>query len=107
MSDDQSTNTENQNTNDDDQNTSLARYTCLECQAGIMTMKPRTYFTWLAGELITVPDFPAWVCDVCGRSEHDVQAIIRLNILLNPGAGHSSRSPNRKPRTYDRPSIQP
>lgn len=107
MSDDQSNETEDQKTNQDEQNTSVTRYTCVECQAGIMSMKPKTYFTWLAGELITVPDFPAWVCDVCGRSEHDVQAIIRLNILLNPNAGHSPRSPNPKPRTYDRPSIQP
>ena len=107
MSDGQSTNGEDQKITDDDQNTNVARYTCVECQAGVMKLKPKTYFTWLAGELITVPDFPAWVCDVCGRSEHDGQAIIRLNILLNPGAGHSPGSPNRKPRTYDRPSIQP
>ena len=26
-----------------------------------------TYFTWLNEELITVPHFPAWVCDMCGR----------------------------------------
>jgi len=107
MSDDQSTDSKNQNTKSDDQNKNVSRFTCAECQAGVMSMKSTTYFTWLAGELITVPDFPAWVCDVCGRSEHDVQAIIRLNILLNPGTGHSPRSPNRKPRTYDRPSIQP
>ena len=107
MSDDQSTVSDNKKINDDDQNTSVPRYTCVECQAGVMKMEPKTYFTWLAGELITVPDFPSWVCDVCGRSEHDVQAIIRLNILLNPSAGHPPRSPNPKPRTYDRSSIQP
>jgi len=22
------------------------------------------YFTWLGDELIAVPDFPAWVCDI-------------------------------------------
>ena len=46
-----------------------------------------TYFTWLGDELITVPDFPAWVCDVCGRREYDLQALNQLNLLLNSNAG--------------------
>jgi YgiT-type zinc finger domain-containing protein len=40
---------------------------CSECQAGQMRRVFVTYFTWLGDELITVPDFPAWRCDVCGR----------------------------------------
>ena len=55
-----------------------------------------TYFTWLGDELITVPDFPAWMCDVCGRREYDVHALNQLSLLLAPNAGH----PNPKaPRT--------
>ena len=65
-----------------------------------------TYFTWLAGELITVPDFPAWVCDVCGRREYDGQAIAQLNILLNPNTGSSSKVVKRKARN-DQPPAQP
>ena len=60
---------------------------CAECQAGIMHRKKITYLTWLNDDLITVPDFPAWVCDVCGRREYDGQALFQLNLLLNPNAG--------------------
>jgi hypothetical protein len=51
----------------------------------------------LGDELITVPDFPAWSCDVCGRREYDTNALNQLSLLLAPNAGH----PNpRSPRTY-------
>jgi YgiT-type zinc finger domain-containing protein len=48
-----------------------------------------TYFTWLGDELITVPNFPAWICDVCGKREYDERAIGWLSALLNPDAGKS------------------
>lgn len=46
-----------------------------------------TYFTWLGDELITVPNFPAWVCDVCGKREYDRTAESWLLTLLKPDAG--------------------
>ena len=64
---------------------------CIECQSGIMHLQYLTYFTWLNGELITVPNFPAYVCDLCGRREYDRRAINWLNTLLKPEAG---RKPN-------------
>lgn len=55
-----------------------------------------TYYTWLDDELITVPDFPAWVCDVCGRCEYDGMALNQLNLLLIPNAGKpAARRPQR------------
>ncbi len=67
---------------------SVPRYTlCMECQTGILRQEKLTYFTWLNDELITVPNFPAWVCDVCGKRDYDSEAIIRLNTLLSPEAG--------------------
>ena len=60
---------------------------CNNCQAGMMQVRYITYFTWLSEELITVPNFPAWVCDVCGRREYDERAISWLTMLLNPNAG--------------------
>jgi YgiT-type zinc finger domain-containing protein len=61
-------------------------------------MRPSTatYFTWLGDALITVPDFPCWVCDICGRREYDPKALSALNLLLSPNAG--SPTP-RYPRT--------
>jgi YgiT-type zinc finger domain-containing protein len=77
---------------------------CPECSAGVMRLRNITYFTWLNGELITVPNFPAWICDVCGRREFDPRAITWLNTLLNTSAGRSKsrvklRGSNRPPGT--------
>jgi len=84
-----------------------ARYTCPECQAGLMRLEHVTYLTWLIGELITVPDFPAWICDVCGRREYDLEAVSWLNILLSSGSGHSSRPPKRRKLPPDQLPARP
>jgi YgiT-type zinc finger domain-containing protein len=60
---------------------------CPVCKAGVLRLRYLTYFTWLDEELITVPNFPAWVCDMCGRREYDTRAISWLNTILNPVAG--------------------
>ncbi len=78
---------------------------CPECFAGIMHMEAVTYFTWLNKELVTVPNFPAWVCDMCGRREFDSRAIIWLNTLLNPGTGRASVNRSRQSRIS--PGDQP
>jgi YgiT-type zinc finger domain-containing protein len=64
-----------------------------------------TYFTWLGDELITVPNFPAWICDVCGRREYDQKARIWLTALLNPETGRNStaKPPIRPPATRRSP----
>ncbi len=81
------------------QNQQDAILPCNECQAGQMHRRFLTYFTWLGDELITVPDFPAWVCDVCGRREYDLQALSQLNLLLNANAGKSTRRVRRPARS--------
>jgi YgiT-type zinc finger domain-containing protein len=72
-------------------------YPCPECHAGVMLPRRITYFTWLGGELITVPLFPAWICDVCGRREYDEKAIQWLNMILDPNAGKPTVSNRRTP----------
>ena len=72
-------------------------FQCNECQAGVMRLTYITFFTWLDDELVTVPNFPAWICDVCGRREYDERAISWLSTLLNPDTGKSS-SHRRRPR---------
>ncbi|RPI87860.1 MAG: YgiT-type zinc finger protein [Chloroflexi bacterium] len=80
-----------------DQSNEFVEYAavCPECKTGVTRLKYITYFTWLENELITVPNFPAWICDVCGRREYDTRAINWLNTLLNPAAG-KKRSPRRR-----------
>jgi YgiT-type zinc finger domain-containing protein len=63
---------------------------CTECQAGVLHLRHITYFTWLEEELVTVPNFPAWICDVCGRREYDSRAISWLVMLLNPETGKAA-----------------
>ena len=70
---------------------------CMECHAGVLTLRHITYFTWLGSELITVPNFPAWICDVCGRREYDEKAIHWLNTLLDPNAGKPTKAQRRTP----------
>ncbi|MFL7893657.1 MAG: YgiT-type zinc finger protein [Anaerolineales bacterium] len=72
-------------------------YHCPECLAGVMRMEAVTYFTWLDEELVTVPNFPAWVCDMCGRREFDPRAITWLNTLLNPATGRKTNRKDRRP----------
>ncbi len=77
---------------------------CPECHTGILHLEYLTYFTWLNDELITVPNFPSWVCDVCGKREYDTHAVSWLNMLLSPTTGRK-RKPRRKnlPRNLNRP----
>ncbi|MCD6401876.1 MAG: YgiT-type zinc finger protein [Anaerolineales bacterium] len=81
-------------------------YTCPECQAGKMHLKYIPYYLWLGEDLITVPEFPAWVCDICGKREYDSKAVSWLRILLE--AGHR-RTVHRQARhikgTEDRPTA--
>ena len=85
------------------ENVSIQPFPCNECPAGMMHPRLITYFTWLSDELITVPHFPAWVCDVCGKREYDEKAISWLTMLLSPDAGkptHHRRKPHlHRPRT--------
>ena len=68
---------------------------CHECQAGQMHREYVVYYTWIGDDLITVPDFPAWVCDFCGRREYDVHALNRLTLILSPNAGNSTSKRKR------------
>ncbi len=66
-----------------------------------------TYFTWIGDDLVTVPDFPAWVCDVCHRREYDVQALNQLSLMLSPNAGKPSPRPRPMPRPVERKNPRP
>jgi YgiT-type zinc finger domain-containing protein len=68
---------------------------CTECQAGVLHVRYLTYFTWLDDELVSVPNFPAWVCDLCGRREYDQRAIAWLTIMLNPETGKPAPASRR------------
>ena len=62
-------------------------YPCPNCQGGRKQLRSATLMTWLGDDLITVPNFPAWICDLCGHRNYDTQALAQLSLLLNPEAG--------------------
>jgi YgiT-type zinc finger domain-containing protein len=84
-------------------------YPCNECQAGVLHVHYITYFTWLDDELVSVPNFPAWVCDVCGRREYDQRAIAWLTMMLNPEAGKPAVNARRirTPKDGKRDLLRP
>lgn len=83
-------------------------FPCRRCQAGIQRLRYITYFTWMGDELITVPNFPAWVCDVCGHREYDERAITWLITLLNPDAGKPALSkPQVRPTAKEPKARRP
>ncbi len=92
-------------------NNTKESFPCSECQAGMMQLRHLTYFTWLDEELVTVPNFPAWVCDMCGRREYDARAISFLVAILNPDTGKTTTTQRRarlplKKRDGTRPSPE-
>jgi YgiT-type zinc finger domain-containing protein len=72
-------------------------YICSECQTGHLKPGHITYHTWVGEHLLTIPQFAAWICDVCGRVEYDEYALELLNRLLNgrPETGRGSASQSR------------
>lgn len=72
--------------------------TCPECQVGTYQLKLVTYYTWLGDELITVPDFPCWVCDVCKRFDYDQKALNQISLVLNSQLGKPVSKSKRSPR---------
>jgi YgiT-type zinc finger domain-containing protein len=77
--------------------------TCGECPAGTLHRENTTLLTWLGNELITVPDFPAWVCDICGRREYDQRALSQLSLILSPTAGKPTPKRRKIPA---RPTVK-
>jgi len=73
-------------------------FPCNECHAGNLQPRRLTYFTWIGSQLISVPHFPAWVCDVCGRREYDMKAVMWLDMILDPNAGKPTKKRRGTPR---------
>ncbi len=79
-------------------------HVCPECHTGVLRLEYLTYFTWLNDELITVPNFPSWVCDICGKRDYDTHAISWLNMLLSPTTGRKPKPRRRSlPHKVNRP----
>ncbi len=79
---------------------------CPKCQGGRKRFRSATFMTWLGNDLITVPNFPAWICDICGHRSYDSHALAELSMLLNPNAGtpiHPKPPDSTLPSSNNRP----
>jgi YgiT-type zinc finger domain-containing protein len=83
------------------------QYSCPSCHGGHVALQRVAYLTWINGELITVPDFPAWICDLCGEREYDQRALTWLNIILSPDTGRKKHPVPYQISLPQRPPIQP
>lgn len=58
------------------------RLTCSRCQIGQMRETRLPYTVIEHNKLVSVPDMPARVCDVCGNRDFDREAVKRLYLML-------------------------
>ncbi len=70
---------------------------CGRCQVGQKHLRLVTFITSIGEEMITVPDFPAWVCDICGHRHYDNHALAQLALVLNSQAGQPVNYPYPQP----------
>ncbi len=80
----------------DDRNPENYFESCPECQVGTLRPGAVPYYARLEGTLVTVPSFPAWICDVCRHCEYDEDALEDLRVILGPAAQIPSLPAPRK-----------
>lgn len=72
-------------------------YICPECRVGHLQSGTAFYGLWVGETFLTIPDFPAWICDVCGAREYDHLALHDLRATLGASApGRPSDQPDRQ-----------
>lgn len=60
------------------------RHRCPRCSFGNLRPTRSTYVRQVGGQVVTVPNFTLWRCDVCGFSRYDTAALARVDLLLGP-----------------------
>jgi YgiT-type zinc finger domain-containing protein len=68
---------------------------CPHCQAGNLNLKRVVYARWYGAQFVTIPNFPAWVCDVCGSLEYDGAALEQVRLVLGREAGAGAEGSRR------------
>jgi len=86
---------------------------CPHCYFGRIKPGKRSFSARTDGKPVMVPDFPAWICDVCGFTIYDPTSLLNLQRLLtNPSKPRFNRptpkntetlSANSQPQT-DQPA---
>lgn len=87
-------------------------FICPVCRMGHMDLRLTTYVHQYGGTLISVPNTPAWVCDVCHERQFDPESIQRIEALIGqagppPNRYRPEANRKRKHRRESMPSIRP
>jgi YgiT-type zinc finger domain-containing protein len=69
--------------------------TCPHCGAGALSLQRVVYARWYGSHFITIPNFPSWVCDVCGSLEYDQTALEQVRLVLGREAGATPEAARR------------
>ncbi len=64
-----------------------SKTTCPHCQTGNLSLQRVVYARWYGEHFVTIPNFPSWVCDVCGSLEYDGNALEQVRLVLGREAG--------------------
>ncbi len=83
------------------------QFLCPACQMGTLRSRPVTFAHWFEGQFITIPRFPAWVCDICGAREYDAAALEQLELILGPEADLRREAARRARRAKNTPLPGP
>jgi YgiT-type zinc finger domain-containing protein len=65
--------------------------TCPVCRLGRLESRSRVYLRRFGNTLVSVPNTPAWECDVCHYRQFDPTSIQRIEVLV----GQAGPPPNR------------
>jgi len=81
-------------------------YPCPVCHIGRLHLQPVTYTQVYYGMLVSVPNTPAWVCDMCHTVEYDRQSVQRIAALMEQ-AGPPRRRAGVRPTDRARTRLYP
>ena len=56
---------------------------CEHCRIGHYEDIFSPYIQWLEGQIMVIPNAPAYSCDICGYMEYDPHFMQKLNQLLS------------------------
>jgi YgiT-type zinc finger domain-containing protein len=73
---------------------------CPHCYFGRIKAGKRSFTARTNGKPVMVPDFPAWICDVCGFTVYDPASLLNLQRLLtNPSKPYFQLTAVKPPET--------
>jgi len=80
---------------------------CPHCYFGRIRPGKRSFAARTNGKPLMVPDFPAWICDVCGFTIYDPASLLNLQRLLTTPSKPRFNHPAPKTTEPLSPTSQP